>query len=277
VPTSVADQPVTFTLHATNTGLLPITGVTVTDVPPSDVIFGNVSTDTGTCTAAPPISCAIGSLAGGASATITVTVTPIAAGTIENQASATSDQVGPVQATGSAAITADPSVTYIAVNDAGFSPAVETAALGSTVQFNAFGGASREVMDGLGLYDSGVLSPVAYTQTAFPFAAAYALTDAPTGHTAIFKSAPVVPATAPNGTPFTVAWATAPIPAGYDEDIQVYYPDGTGWVAWKTNQTVQSGSFTPTHGAGTYRFRARIQRTGGTASAYGSPASVAVN
>ena len=44
------------------------------------------------------------------------------------------------------------------------------------------------------------------------------------------------------------------------------YPGTTAWVNWVINQTGQSGSFTPTNGAGTYKFRARIQQTVATTS-----------
>lgn len=77
-PSSAARQaePLVYTMRVANTGSLPASGVTLSDTLPAGVTFGSVSTTQGSCTGNTTISCAIGDLAPGAIATVTLTVTP---------------------------------------------------------------------------------------------------------------------------------------------------------------------------------------------------------
>jgi uncharacterized repeat protein (TIGR01451 family) len=103
-----------YTLTATNNGSDDSSGVTVTDALPSEVTFGSASPSQGTCSfAAPTLTCALGPMGHGTSATVTVHTTANSAGTVTNTASvAPSDpqaEVDPVSDnnTGSATTTID--------------------------------------------------------------------------------------------------------------------------------------------------------------------------
>ena len=85
-------QTLTYTIQVTNNGPSPATGVSLTDDLPKAAGFGSVSTTQGTCTAKPAkrlVTCNLGTLAGGSSATVTITVKPTSKGTITNTASVT--------------------------------------------------------------------------------------------------------------------------------------------------------------------------------------------
>jgi uncharacterized repeat protein (TIGR01451 family) len=81
----VGDQ-VTYTIVVTNKGPGTATGVTMTDPMPALVQFVSVSTSQGSCTGGALISCTIGTLAPGASATITVVGKAKAVGVAVNTA-----------------------------------------------------------------------------------------------------------------------------------------------------------------------------------------------
>ncbi len=99
--TAEVGDTITWTLTATNLGPLGATGVSVTDAIPAGVTITSATSSAGTCTAGSPVSCALGGLANGASATITVVgrVDRAAAGSpLAGQATITGDQLDPVPA-----------------------------------------------------------------------------------------------------------------------------------------------------------------------------------
>jgi uncharacterized repeat protein (TIGR01451 family) len=89
---SVSDSPdpalleenMTYGITVTNNGPLTATGVTLTDVLPSNVTFVSATTSQGTTTGTGTVTCNFGSLANGASATLTLVVKTKALGTITN-------------------------------------------------------------------------------------------------------------------------------------------------------------------------------------------------
>jgi uncharacterized repeat protein (TIGR01451 family)/fimbrial isopeptide formation D2 family protein len=83
---------VTYTLTATNLGAAAATNVTVTDTLPSELSFVSATPGQGSCSGAPTLSCTLGSLNAGTSATVTVTATVLRAGTIVNTAAVSADQ-----------------------------------------------------------------------------------------------------------------------------------------------------------------------------------------
>ena len=88
-------QNLTYTIRVSNSGPAAASGVTVSDTLPKNAGFGSVSTSQGSCTLKPAkvlVSCTLGSLAGGASATVTIVVKPTSKGTITNTATASANQ-----------------------------------------------------------------------------------------------------------------------------------------------------------------------------------------
>ncbi|MCB0166141.1 MAG: DUF11 domain-containing protein [Anaerolineae bacterium] len=75
----------TYTITITNQATVDAENVTLADMPPSSVIISSVTPSQGSCNA-PQLnfSCALGTIAGGMTATVTVVVTPTVAGEITN-------------------------------------------------------------------------------------------------------------------------------------------------------------------------------------------------
>jgi len=96
-------QNVTYTLTVTNNGPVDATNVVVTDNLPAGVSFVSANAGQGTCNeAAGVVTCNVGNLASSAQATVTITVTPTAAGTITNNASVSANEGDPVSNNNSA-------------------------------------------------------------------------------------------------------------------------------------------------------------------------------
>ena len=261
-PPVVADGTMSFMVHVTNPGTAGQTGVTLTDTPPANTIFQSAQPSQGSCSGTTSVSCALGSLAGGASATVTLVVTPIQPGTISNAASAVSNEASQVSSNQSGTVTAEPGVTYVSVGDSGFSPSFVTPPLGGIVQYNILGSASHDLSENMtGLFDTGPKAPVSYAREQFDAASWYTITDSPSGRVASVRMSPTGPSTGTVGTPVTITWAANPPPAAYVEDIQVLQPGSSTWVNWLTSQTGLSGNYTPPT-AGAYQFRARLRRPG---------------
>ena len=101
----------TYTLVATNLGPSAATGVTVSDSLPATVTFVDASSTVGSCSyVAPTVTCAVGSLASGAGATISIRVRPQAAGSLSNTATigGTEGDPDPTNNTATATTTVNP-------------------------------------------------------------------------------------------------------------------------------------------------------------------------
>jgi uncharacterized repeat protein (TIGR01451 family) len=84
-------QPLTYKVRVRNQGISAASGVTVNDQLPRSAGFGSASASQGSCSLKPEkrvVSCSLGSLASGATATVTIVVKPNEKGTIVNTASA---------------------------------------------------------------------------------------------------------------------------------------------------------------------------------------------
>jgi len=121
---------VTFTIAATNNGPSAATGVTVNDVLPAGYTFVSASASTGTWTAP---NWAIGNLAIGASANLTIVATVNATGSYANTATISGNQSDPVPANNSSTVTPVPT----AVADLAVLKTVsnQTPTVGSNVSF----------------------------------------------------------------------------------------------------------------------------------------------
>ena len=78
-----------------NNGARSAKGVTLTDDLPAGVTRGAVTTTQGSCGGTDPVGCNLGRIASGGQATVTVSVTPTAPGTITNQASVVANKTDP--------------------------------------------------------------------------------------------------------------------------------------------------------------------------------------
>jgi plastocyanin len=275
---AVADSPVTFTDTVTNLG--PLDGVNaVASIPvPSRVVSGGATSSQGTCTGAATITCSLGTIPAGGSATISVTLTPIAPGSLANTISVTSDAtLAAASDTTAVAVAAQPGTSYTWVTDSGFSPATTQTTLGGSVQWDFVGTAVHSVRDtsGLGTFDTGAVAPVAYASTRFTAAGNFKIGDAWSSATGVVAVPMSVPASASLATPITVAWASAPLPTGMVEDIQIRRPGQTTWKAFITGAVGQSATFSADAGAGKYQFRSRLRNPqAGASSTYTSARSV---
>ncbi|HWD08578.1 MAG TPA: DUF11 domain-containing protein, partial [Actinomycetota bacterium] len=99
-------SPLTYTLTAANAGPDPATGVSVTDPLPAGVSYTSASASQGSCTqASGTVSCTLGTLDLGATATVTIAVTPNVTGTVSNTASVSANETDPNPANNSATAT----------------------------------------------------------------------------------------------------------------------------------------------------------------------------
>ncbi|HEX6178599.1 MAG TPA: DUF11 domain-containing protein, partial [Thermoanaerobaculia bacterium] len=95
VSSTVVGGAIRYTITAANAGPDSATNVTVVDVLPVNVAFDAVTTSQGTCAGTTTITCAVATLAAGASATIEIDVHATAAGPSSNTVSVSSDVLDP--------------------------------------------------------------------------------------------------------------------------------------------------------------------------------------
>jgi uncharacterized repeat protein (TIGR01451 family) len=93
-PVSVGSS-LTYTLTVSNNGPSTATSVATSDTLPGSVTFVSSSSSQGSCAGTSTVTCALGSLANGASATVTIVVTPTVATTLSNTASVSANESDP--------------------------------------------------------------------------------------------------------------------------------------------------------------------------------------
>ena len=88
--------PLTYSVVVTNNGPGSAAGVQLSDSLPANVQFVSAASTAGSCTmTGSTVSCNLGSLSNGASATVTIIVTPKKAGTLTNTANVSSSTSDP--------------------------------------------------------------------------------------------------------------------------------------------------------------------------------------
>lgn len=107
----------TYSITVSNGGANSALGVVVTDHLPSEVAFVSVSSSQGTCTGGATVSCNIGTLTNGASAIVTIVVTPTASGVLSNTANAVSINSDPDMANNGSTTTTTVLATNVVVSD----------------------------------------------------------------------------------------------------------------------------------------------------------------
>ena len=95
----------TYTLTVRNGGPSTATGVTLTDTLPESATFVGVTSTQGTCEGRTTVTCALGTLASGASARVVLDVRPTRAGSMTNTAEVRGGAADPVAANNSASVT----------------------------------------------------------------------------------------------------------------------------------------------------------------------------
>ncbi len=93
-PVTVGNN-LTYTITVTNSGPDTATNVVVTDTLPGGVTFDFVSPSEGSCSGTSTVTCNLGAISNGNSATIDIRVTPTTAGTLSNTANVTSSVTDP--------------------------------------------------------------------------------------------------------------------------------------------------------------------------------------
>ena len=91
----VAGQNSTFTITVTNTGATDALDVVVTDALPAGVTLVSATPSQGSCPGTSPVTCNLGTVAGGGSATISLVVVPSSPGPLSNTATVTAGSADP--------------------------------------------------------------------------------------------------------------------------------------------------------------------------------------
>jgi uncharacterized repeat protein (TIGR01451 family) len=92
----------TYTITVKNNGDITATGVTLNDTLPAGASLVSANSTAGTCSGTAPVTCNIGTLTGGASATVTIVITPPAVRTLNNTATATINETDALPANNTA-------------------------------------------------------------------------------------------------------------------------------------------------------------------------------
>jgi len=104
-PAYPANTTVTFTINVANAGPNSASSVSVTDTLPATITYVSATSSQGTCSGTTTITCAVGTLANGGTASITIVGTTTGTGTSTNTATVTSASADPNAANNTASVT----------------------------------------------------------------------------------------------------------------------------------------------------------------------------
>ena len=161
----------------------------------------------------------------------------------------------------------------VQVTDTGYRPTRTIAEQGQPTSWHVplASTATHRVTDGtgLGLFDSGPLTPGGSYVVALAGAGRFDVRDGVTGGTAeLSVPVDVAPMSGVPATSFTITSATTEFPANLVEDVRIKRPGSNGFAPWltMTSATGFRAAFIPDAGAGTYLFTssARNPATGAT-------------
>ncbi len=131
---ATAGNVLVYTVTIANIGPSDAAGVTVTDTLPTGVIFGTAISSQGTgCSGTSTVVCNLNDLANGATATVTLAITPTEQGIISNTVSVASDTLDPDLTNNS--VTQSTTVSHAGVDHIVLSPVSATRTAGTAVTY----------------------------------------------------------------------------------------------------------------------------------------------
>jgi uncharacterized repeat protein (TIGR01451 family) len=285
-PTVIADQSITFTIQVNNAGPDPADRTHVFDRIPPDVLVSAWSAGGTYQPDKARVAWKEGTVAPSDTVTEYVTVTPIHPKdplTDEARARTSSaDPTIPNTESVDTQVEPEPGVEYVSVSDTGLTPSFHNLPLGNTMQWDCYGPSAHEITDahGLGLFDTGLMTPISYERFTFALSGEFRTQDLPEFPANAGKLVVPVQVSPPSGaldTSYTVTWALSAPPAGLVEDVQIKRPGGV-WMRWHSDQaTMLEDAFVPDAGSGIYAFRSRLRNVDTDAhSRFGPPVAIDV-
>jgi hypothetical protein len=173
----------------------------------------------------------------------------------------------------------------VAVNGQRFTPEHSSVALGETAAWKVMSAAAPvSIEDTTGLIRSGFTGAGGSFTHLFSASGTYRIRaaeggGAPSSPTAARVTIAVrlkISSTSP--TQATVRWALLAAVSRFVFDVQIKRPGTARFVGWRTGTRAAVATFTADRGAGTYAFRARVRRVGGTgATGYSPPVTIHLN
>jgi uncharacterized repeat protein (TIGR01451 family) len=105
VSSTTVGNNITYTIKAGNGGFFPATNTVISDPLPSNVSFVSAAASQGSCSGSSTVACSLGTIANGASATVTIVAKAISVGTATNTASVSTGSLDPSSGNNSASAT----------------------------------------------------------------------------------------------------------------------------------------------------------------------------